>query len=125
MAVRLSSAIIAAVILGCALTSCSQSASPTPRPSRTSLAAGTITGIAAPCAGMDSGTIAPVAVTAREHGHVAATQTVSLRKDGDRYRLSLPPGQYTIRAAGAVPWHPTVNLRPGQRITVNFPDICD
>ena len=64
-------------------------------------------------------------VSASQHGRTVATETVSYRKDHDRYRLSLPPGRYVVRAPrSGDPAQVVVRLRPGQRVTVNFPDYC-
>jgi hypothetical protein len=63
-------------------------------------------------------------VSAIRNGHVVASEVVSYRKDGDRYRLSLQPGHYAIVTAGDPRPGTAVNLRAGQRIALNLPDRC-
>jgi hypothetical protein len=63
-------------------------------------------------------------VSAILNGHTVASEVVSYRKDHDRYRLSLRPGHYAIVSAGDPSPGTTVDLRAGQRITLNLPDFC-
>jgi hypothetical protein len=92
---------------------------------------GTVTGVAAPCGGppsVGSGlrgwALQPVRVSVILNGRTVASEVVSYRKDRDRYRLSLRPGYYAIVSAGDPLPGTAVNLRPGQRITLNLPDRC-
>jgi hypothetical protein len=85
---------------------------------------GVVAGFAAPCAGPAVAVLAPVKVSAREHGHLVASEVVSLRKDHDRYRLVLPPGRYVISASGASHTPQSVVLHSHEHLTVNFPNVC-
>jgi hypothetical protein len=91
-----------------------------PRPSRHAIVAG----VAAHCAGPPQAALLPVTMTARSHGHTVAREVVRYRKDRDRYRLSLHPGRYVISARGSADPPRAVNLHPGERLVVNFPDLC-
>jgi hypothetical protein len=68
--------------------------------------------------------LAPVKVSAREHGRIVATVVVSYRKDRDRYRLVLPPGHYVISASGASHVPQSVVLHSREHLTVNFANVC-
>ena len=92
---------------------------------------GTVTGVAPPCggpapvgSGLPGWALQPVRVSAIFNGHTVASEVVSYRKDRDRYRLSLRPGHYAIVSAGDPLPGTAVNLRAGQRITLNLPDRC-
>jgi hypothetical protein len=92
--------------------------------SRPVMPRGTVTGVAAHCAGPVSATNLPVRVTARADGRTVASEVVRYLKDHDRYRLSVPPGRYVISARGSADKGRSVRLHPGERIVVNFPDLC-
>jgi hypothetical protein len=92
--------------------------------------AATVTGVASPCGGpagqgsrLPGWVLEPVRVTAMRSGRTVASETVSYRKDRDRYQLSLPPGTYSIADIGD-PHGLVVTLHAGQRMTVNLPDLC-
>lgn len=91
---------------------------------------GTVTGVAAPCGGPAAGSgrpgwvLQPIRLSVIRNGHTVASEVVSYRKDRDRYRLSLRPGHYAIVSAGDPLPGTALNLRAGQRITLNLPDRC-
>lgn len=85
---------------------------------------GTVSGVAAHCAGPPQAALLPVWVAARSDGRTVASQVVRYRKDHDRYRLSLPQGRYVISARGSADPARAVVLHPGARIAINFPDRC-
>ncbi len=112
-------AVSALVTLTVALSACGGAGDP-----------GTVTGVAAPCggpaaigSGLPGWVLLPVKVSAILNGHTVASEVVSYRKDRDRYRLSLRPGHYAI-VSTSDPDDAVVNLRGGQRITLNLPDLC-
>jgi len=116
--VRYVGAVSALTILIVALSGCSHRTDHSRPP-------GTVSGVAAPCAGPASAALGPVEVSAREHGRTVASQVVSLKKDRDRYRLVLPPGRYVITASGSADVPLRVVLHSGEHVTINFPDFCD
>lgn len=107
------------VMFAVALTACSSSGS----------GLGTVTGVAAPCggppalSGLPGWVLAPIRVRAMANGRTVASVVVSYRKDRDRYRLSLRPGQYAIVSLGD-PQGKVVTVQAGRRITANLPDLC-
>ena len=90
---------------------------------------GTVAGFAEPCSG--SGvipgkappTFPPITVFAWRDGKLFASARTPTKGDS-RYRLSLPPGTYVFSAPGAGSGPKTATVRPGQTITVNFPNFC-
>lgn len=117
--VKIPGAVAALAMLTVALSACSGGAEPA-----------TVAGVAAPCggpvvtgSGLAGWVLQPVHVRAILGGHTVASETVSYRKDRDRYRLSLPPGKYAI-ASTSEPHGVAVTLRAGQRMTLNLPDLC-
>ncbi len=86
---------------------------------------GTISGRAAPCAGVTRPGQASVTVFARRNGRVVASRRVALtRSPGPPYRLRLAPGAYVISAPLAyLPARP-VTVVAGRTVTVNFLPSC-
>ena len=87
-------------------------------------ARGTITGMAAPCAGPPGVALRPVTVFAWRDNRVVTTQVVHSTAGGGHYRFSLPPGRYLIGAPRSGQDARLVVLRPHQTVTVNFPNQC-
>ena len=107
---------LAILLLGA--TGCRQTTSSSPAP-------GVIAGIAAHCAGPASAARLRVTVSASQYGRIVARDVVTYLKDRDHYRLSLLPGRYVITASGSGDPSRVVLLHPGERVTVNFPNLCD
>ena len=88
-------------------------------------ARGTITGIAAACAGLPGVAQRPVTVFAWRGNRIVTTQTVlHFKAGGGHYRFSLPPGRYLIGAPRSGTESRLVVLHPHQTVTVNFPSQC-
>jgi len=85
---------------------------------------GTITGIAAACAGPPRAGLRPVTVFAWRDNRIVTAQVVHAKVGGGRYRLTLPPGRYLIGARGSGDESRLVVLHPRQTVTVNFPNQC-
>jgi hypothetical protein len=86
-------------------------------------ARGTITGLAAACAGLPRAGSRPVTVFAWRGNRIVTTQVVR-SKGGGHYRFSLPPGRYLIGAPRTGAESRLVVLHPRQTVTVNFPNQC-
>jgi hypothetical protein len=86
---------------------------------------GTVSGRAAPCAGVTRPGQASVTVYARRNGRVVASRRVALtRSPGPSYWLRLAPGAYLISAPLAyLPGRP-VTVVAGRTVTVNFLPSC-
>lgn len=89
-----------------------------------SAARGTITGIAAACAGPPGAAQRPVTVFAWRGNRIVTTQVVHFKTGGGRYRLSLSPGRYLIGAPRSGTESRLVVLHPRQTVTANFPGQC-
>jgi hypothetical protein len=87
-------------------------------------ARGTITGIAAACAGPPRVAIRPVTVFAWRGNRIVTTQVVHFKVGGGHYRFSLPPGRYLIGAPRSGAESRLVVLHPHQTVAVNFPNQC-
>jgi hypothetical protein len=87
-------------------------------------ARGTITGIAAACAGPPRVAQRPVTVFAWRGNRIITTQVVRFKAGGGHYRFSLPPGRYLIGAPRSGQDARLVVLHPHQTVTVNFPNQC-
>ena len=87
-------------------------------------ARGTITGIAAACAGPPKVGLRPVTVFAWRDNRIVTTQVVHVKLGGGRYRFSLSPGRYLIGAPRSGMESRLVVLHPHQSVTVNFPSQC-
>jgi hypothetical protein len=85
---------------------------------------GTITGIAAACAGPPRAPLRPVTVFAWRDNRIVTTQVVHAKAGGGHYRFSLPPGRYLIGAPRSGAESRLVVLHPHQTVTVNFPNQC-
>jgi len=86
---------------------------------------GTVSGVAAPCAGVARPGQASVVVYASQNGRVVASRRVALtRSPGDRYRLRLAPGAYLISAPLAYLADRPVTVLAGRTVTVNFLPSC-
>lgn len=112
---------MAVIALTASLSACGSHAV---RSAARSSARGTVTGIAAACAGPPGVTMRPVTVFAWHDGRIVTTQVVHGKVAGGRYRLSLPPGRYLIGAPRSGTESRLVVLRPSQIVTVNFPSQC-
>ncbi len=64
----------------------------------------------------------PITVYAHRPGLTVASQKVPA--SGGRYRLSLPPGNYVIGAAGSRLRPKRATVKAGKTITVNFFNSC-
>ncbi len=86
---------------------------------------GTVTGIAAPCAGPPPAAPEPVTVFAIRGGTTVATQVTQYKGRHDRYRLALAPGRYKISAPRSADKSPQIVLvRSGQTSNISFPNRC-
>jgi hypothetical protein len=85
---------------------------------------GTITGLAAACAGPPRVGLRPVTVFAWRGNRIVTTQVVHVKAGGGHYRFSLPPGRYLVGAPRSGTESRLVVLRPRQTVTVNFPGQC-
>jgi hypothetical protein len=85
---------------------------------------GTITGIAAACAGPPRAALRPVTVFAWHGNRIVTTQVVHFKVGGGHYRFSLPPGRYLIGAPRSGMESRLVVLHPRETVTVNFPNQC-
>jgi hypothetical protein len=86
---------------------------------------GTVSGVAAPCAGVARPGQASVTVYARQNGRVVAYRRVVLtRSPGNRYRLRLMPGAYLISAPLSHLAGRPVTILAGRIVTVNFLPSC-
>ena len=86
---------------------------------------GTVSGLAAPCAGATRTGQASVTVYARQNGRVIASRRIVLtRSPGTPYRLRLAPGAYLISAPRADLPGQRVMVLAGRTVTVNFLPSC-
>jgi hypothetical protein len=110
-------AVAAGIALAAALTACGS------HPART-VPPGTVTGIAAPCAGPPGAATRPVTVFAWRHGRIVATAVVHAAAGGGHYRLTLPAGRYLIGAPRSGDGAQPLTLHSGETVTVNFTNQC-
>ena len=80
---------------------------------------GIVAGFAAACANQALPDRS-VQVSANAHGRAVATVVVDSLKDHLRYKLSMPPGRYVLRAFGTADSPQVVLLHPGEHVTVSF-----
>ncbi len=87
---------------------------------------GTVIGFAQYCSGLPMSMLrpspGPITIYAHRPGLIAASKKVLA--SGGLYRLSLPPGDYMISAAGSRLQPKRATVRAGKTITVNFFNTC-
>jgi hypothetical protein len=87
---------------------------------------GTVSGFAQYCSGLPLSMLrpapGPITVYAHRPGLTVASKKVLA--SGGRYRLSLPPGNYVISAAGSRLQPKRATVQAGKTITVNFLNSC-
>ena len=121
--------LLIAVLAGCGLHQASPAATPTPAPTSTPIASGTIKGIAARCQGIYTRHPESLPVTVRVYrwnnrkARPVATRVTSLKKKS-RYSLRLQPGHYWVVAVPSPDRGVSVQLSSGATRVVNFPNVC-
>jgi hypothetical protein len=89
---------------------------------------GSITGMAAPCAGIVRPGTTSVTVYVKLHGLggriVRSVRVPLIRSPGSRYHLTLPVGSYIVSAPRSGLPARTATVRPHRTTTVNFRPSC-
>ncbi len=87
---------------------------------------GTVTGFAQYCSGLPLSMLRPSPGPITVYAHKPGLTVVSKKvlASGGLYRLSLPPGDYLISAAGSRLQPKTATVQAGKTTTVNFFNTC-
>jgi hypothetical protein len=120
-------AVVSVVLLVALLSACTgRPQHPVPPGTVSNVPTGTVIGFAEYCSGLPLSMLrpspGPITVYAHRPGLTVAAKKVLA--SGGGYRLSLPPGNYVISAAGSRLQPKRAIVRAGKTVTVNFFNIC-
>ncbi len=124
---RSRAAAVSVILLVAVLSACTGRPGPiVPTGTVSNVPTGTVTGFAQYCSGLPLSMLrpapGPITVYAHKPGLTVASKQVLA--SGGLYRLSLPPGDYLISAAGSRLQPRRATVQAGKTITVNFFNTC-